>query len=195
VTYFERQIMGWLFVLAGFYFVAKSVAPRRDRARMRELLDLPTDKVKHFRNFFVQRLERTVGFLFFLIGVGLHLYVVIRQAQKSAGGNDPREALGEIGTYLAGAVLGMLLITELMHWICDYFARRTFLDILGYLMVRQSYDLGNDPRLMVQIGDMLKVSRGEDDSVETYKHRIEEALRLDDIRATLLAEGKLTDLD
>jgi hypothetical protein len=195
VTYFERQIMGWLFVLAGFYFVAKSVAPRRDRARMRELLDLPTDKVKHFRNFFVQRLERTVGFLFFLIGVGLHLYVVIRQAQKSAGGNDPREALGEIGTYLAGAVLGMLLITALMHWICDYFARRTFLDILGYLMVRQSYDLGNDPRLMVQIGDMLKVSRGEDDSVETYKHRIEEALRLDDIRATLLAEGKLTDLD
>ncbi len=195
MTYFERQIIGWLFLLAGMYFVAKSVAPRRDKARMRELLGLPTDKVKRFRYFFVQRLERLVGFAFFLIGVGLHLYVVIRQAQKSAGGNDPREALGDIGTYLALAVGAMLLITALMHLICDYFARRTFLDLLAYLMVRQRYDIASDPQLLMQIGEMLKVRRGDDDSVESYKERIERALKLDEIRAVLLARGRLPDLD
>lgn len=162
---------------------------------MRELLGLPTDKVKRFRYFFVQRLERLVGFAFFLIGVGLHLYVVIRQAQKSAGGNDPREALGDIGTYLALAVGAMLLITALMHLICDYFARRTFLDLLAYLMVRQRYDIASDPQLLMQIGEMLKVRRGEDDSVESYKERIERALKLDEIRAVLLARGRLPDLD
>jgi hypothetical protein len=193
MTYYERQIIGWLAILVGAFFLAKSVASRRDKGQMRELLGLPTDKVKRFRDFFVQRLERVVGFLFMLIGVGLHLYVVVREAQKETGGNDPREALGEISTYLAIAIVCMLFITAAMHWICSWFARRIFLDIMAYYMVRQGYRLSDDPKLMVQVGEMLGVARSEDDTVETYAHRLEQGLKLDGIRARLLARGKLPD--
>ena len=91
--YYEREIIAWLCVLVGGFFIAKAVVTRRDRNQMRELLGLPSDKVKHFRNLFLQRLERVVGFLFLLVGVGLHLYVVVRRGQKDVGINDPREAL------------------------------------------------------------------------------------------------------
>jgi len=195
MDYHERQIIAWLAILIGAFFLAKSVARRREKGQMRELLGLPTDKVKRFRNFFVQRLERIVGFLFILIGVGLHIYVVIRHAQKVRGGNDPQQALADISTYLAIGIVVMLFIAALMHWVCSYFARRIFLDILGYYMVRQGYRLEDDPHLMQQIGDMLGLKREEDDTVETYRHRLEQGLKIDSIRARLLARGKLADLE
>jgi hypothetical protein len=191
--YFERQIIGWLAVLVGAFFLAKSVARRREKGQMRELLGLPTDKVKSFRNFFVQRLERIVGFVFVLVGVGVHLYVVVRQAQKEHGGNDPQQALTDITTYLAIACVATLFLAAAMHWICSYFARRIFLDILAYYMVRLGYRLDDDPALMQQIGDMLGIARREDDTVESYRERIAKGMRLDDIRARLLGRGKAAD--
>ena len=192
MAYYEREIIAWLCILMGAFFLAKSVVARRDRGQMREILDLPVDKVKRFRNFFLQRLERVVGFLFVMIGVGLHLYVVVRTAQRQTpDGNDPREALGEISTYLAIAIVAMLLITAVMHWVCTYLSRRIFLDIIGYLMVRQNYRLSDDPDLMVKIGDILGAPRTDDDTVESYTARLEQRLKLDDIRAKLLARGKL----
>lgn len=195
MDYYQRQIIAWLAILVGAFFLAKSVARRREKGQMRDLLGLPTDKVKRFRNFFVQRLERIVGFVFILVGVGIHLYVVVRSAQKGGGANDPREAFGEISTYLAIASITMLLITAAMHWICSYFARRIFLDILGYYMVRQGYNLEDDPRLMKQIGEMLGLERSPEDSVESYRERLERGLRLDTVRARLLARGKLGELE
>jgi hypothetical protein len=191
MDYYQRQIIGWLAILVGAFFLAKSVARRREKGQMRELLGLPTDKVKRFRNFLMQRLERVVGFLFILVGVGLHLYVVVREAQKHDGSNDPRVALGAISTYLAIGVVCMLLITAAVHWVCSYSARRTFLEIMGYYIVRLGYKMGDDPRLMMQVGEMLGVTRNENDTVETYARRIEQGLKLDEIRARLLAKGKL----
>lgn len=195
MDYFERQIIAWLAILVGAFFLAKSVARRREKGQMRDLLGLPTDKVKRFRNFFVQRLERIVAFVFILVGVGLHIYVLVREAQKASGDNDPQAALGDISTYLAIGIVLMLLITALMHWICSYFARRIFLEILGYYMVRQGYRLDDDPDLMKQIGEMVGAEYGPEDTVETYRERIEGALKLDDIRARLLARGKLAELE
>lgn len=195
MDYAERQILAWLSILVGAYFLAKAAVGSRERGQMREILGLPIDKVKRFRHFFVQRLERIVGFLFILIGVGIHLYVVVRQHQRQGGWNDPRAALAHISTYLAISIVTMLAITAAMHWICSYFARKIFLDILGYLMVRQSYRLDKDPALMMQIGEMLAVERSPTDTIETYSKRIESALRLDRIRADLLKRGRLPDLD
>ena len=196
MDYAERQILGWLAILVGTYFIAKAAVSRRERGQMRELLGLPIDKVKRFRNFFTQRLERIVGFLFILVGVAIHLYVVVRQHQRASGeGNDPHVALADISTYLAIAVISMLVITALMHLVCSYFARKIFLDILGYLMVRQRYNLADDPALMMQIGEMLGVERTASDSVESYTARLDAALKLESIRASLLKRGKLPDLD
>ena len=62
-------------------------------------------------------------------------------------------------------------------------------------MVRQGYRLEDDPTLMKQIGEMLGLKRDENDTVETYRHRLEEGLKTDAIRARLLARGKLADLE
>jgi hypothetical protein len=190
VPYFERQIIAWLAILVGAWFLARSVVNKREKGAMKELLGVRIDKVKFFRNFFIQRLESIVGFSFVLIGVGIHLYVLVREAQSAAAENDPRGALRDAASYLAFAVLAMIVITMLMHWVCSYFSRRIFLDILGYLVVRYDYRVEDDPDLLKQIGEMLGVARSEDDTVESYTRRIEEALRLEEIAGRLKARGK-----
>lgn len=195
MNYYEREIIAWLCILVGIFFIAKSVIGRRDRAQMREILGLSTDKVKRFRNFALQRLERIVGFLFCLIGIGLHTYVVMRKGQKSAGVNNPAEALKTISTYLAIAVTFMLVVVAFMHWLMTALSRRIFMDNVAYIMARQNYRLEDDPDLMRQLGDMLGEPRRPDDTVESYTARLEEKLRLDEIRAQLLERGKLPRLD
>jgi hypothetical protein len=192
MQYHERQIIAWLAILLGAYFLSRAVGGKREKHAMKELLGVPIDHVKFFRNFFIRRLEAIAGFLFVLIGVGIHLYVLVRQAQSASAHNDPQRAIRDITAYLALAVLAMLGITLLMQKVCAYFSRRIFLDLLGYLMVRYDYRLEDDPALLLRVGKMLKVPGGEEETVETYTRRVEEGLRLDEIRARLVAKGKIT---
>ena len=85
----------------------------------------------------------------------------------------------------------MIAITFLMHWICSYFSRRIFIDILGYLMVRYDYRLEDDPDLLKQIGDILGVEHADDDTVQSYTKRIEQQLKLREIETRLKERGKL----
>jgi hypothetical protein len=186
----ERQIIAWLAILLGAYFFARALGSKRDKHAMKELLGVPIDKVKFFRNFFIQRLEAIAGFLFTLVGVGIHLYVQVREAQDRHNARNPQEALSQILLYLGIAVVVMLLITWVMQAICSYFARKTFLDILAYLMVRYDYRVAEDPRLLMQIGKMLGLRGLEDDTVESYTKRIEAGLHLEEIRERLRAMGK-----
>lgn len=190
MSQFERQIIAWLCILVGAWFLARSAVNKRQKGAMKELLGVQIDKVKFFRNYFIQRLESVIGFAFVLIGVGIHLYALIRQAQIAAGESDAPEAVRDAASYLGYAVVAMIAITVVMHWVCSYFSRRIFLDLLGYLMVRYDYRVEEDPDLLMQIGDMLGVKRAEDDTVDTYTRRIEAALRLQDIQAKLRARGK-----
>jgi hypothetical protein len=192
VTYwsFPREILAWLCILIGAYFLARATVNKRQRNAMKELLGVSIDKVKFFRNYFIQRLESIVGFSFVLIGVGIHLYVKVRQWQSVEADGGPGEAIQDVVSYLGYAILAMVAITLLMHWICSFFSRRIFLDILGYLMVRYDYRLQHDPDLLVQIGEMLGVKRSEDDTVDSYTQRIEEALKVNEIQARLRARGK-----
>lgn len=191
MQYLERSIIAWLAILLGAYFIARAVANKREKEAMKELLGLQIDKVKFFRNFFIQRLEAMVGWSFILVGVGIHIYVLIRRSQQSTMQNDPQEALWNALTYLGVAVLAMIAITFFMHWICSYFSRRIFIDLLGYLMVRYDYRLEDDPALLKQIGEMLQIRQGPDDTVQTYTQRIEEGLRLGEISERLRERGKL----
>jgi hypothetical protein len=191
MPFHERQIIAWLAILLGAYFLARAVGSKREKHAMKELLGVRLDKVKFFRNFFIQRLESIVGFLFILIGVAIHLYVLVREAQQATSANDPQQALRDISGYLLVAVFAMLAITAVMHVVCSYFARRTFLDILGYLMVRYDYRIQEDPDLLVQIGEILGAKGDEEETVESYTRRIEDGLRLQEIRARLKAKGKI----
>lgn len=191
MQYVERQIIAWILIAMGAFFLARAVAGKRERGAMKELLGIRIDKVKRFRDFILQRLDALAGFLFVLLGVGTHLYVLVREAQAAAHVNNPRGALGGILAVLAGGLLVALLLAALIHWITTSTSRRIFLDNLAYLIVRYRFRIEDDPELLLQVGDMLKLVRAEDDTIESYARRVEAALDLERARSELVARGRL----
>jgi hypothetical protein len=191
VQYAERQIIAWLLIAMGAFFLARAIVGKRERGAMKELLGVRTDKVKGFRDFIIQRLDALAGFFFILGGVGIHLYVLVRVAQSTSRINDPREALGDILAWLGGALAVAVLIAALIHWVTAWYSRRIFLENLGYLVVRYEFRIEDDPDLLLQIGDMLGVRRSEEDTIESYARRLEQALDLEGVRTRLIARGKL----
>ncbi len=191
LQYYERQIIAWLLIAMGAFFLARAVVGKRERGAMKELLGVRVDKVKRFRDFIIQRLDSIAGFVFVLLGVGIHLYVLVREAQAASHQNNPREALGDILAWLAGALLVALAMAALIHWGTAWSSRRIFLENLGYLIVRYRFRIEDDPELLLQVGDMLGIQRSENDTIESYARRVEAALDLDRARARLIARGKL----
>jgi hypothetical protein len=191
VHYLERQIIAWLLIAMGAFFLARAVVGKRERGALKELLGVRVDKVKGFRDFILRRLDALAGFFFVLAGVGTHLYVLVRKAQDESRQNNPREALADILAWLGGALVVALAIAALIHWVTARYSRKIFLENLSYLVVRYRFRVQDDPDLLLQIGDMLELRRSEDDTIESYARKIEAALDLEGVRTLLIARGKL----
>lgn len=191
MPYYERQIIAWLLIAMGAFFLARAVVGKRERGHLKELLGVRVDKVKGFRDFIIQRLDALAGFAFVLAGVGIHLYVLVREAQATRSSAAAHEALADILAWLGGALVAAVLIAAAIHWVTAHTSKRIFLENLAYLIVRYRFRIEEDPDLLLQIGDMLEVHRSGEDTIESYARSIEARLDLDGVRARLIARGKL----
>jgi hypothetical protein len=191
VQYFERQIIAWLLIAMGAFFLMRSALGKRERGAMKELLGMRGEQVKRFRDFILQRLDAMAGFLFVVLGVGTHLYVLVREAQSASRKNDPREALADILAWLGGGLLVAFAIGALIHAVTSWWSRRLFLENLAYLVVRYRFRIEDDPELLLEVGSLLKLERTDDDTIESYARRVEAALDLERTRARLIERGRL----
>ena len=191
MQYLAREILAWCLILLGTFFLAKAIVSKGDKWTMKELLGLRIDKLKAYRNHIIQRLEAAFGFFFILAGVSIHLYVLLR---KSLDDKNPREAYGHIAEYLGGTVLAMVVLAVVFHYVCKYVSRKSFVEILAYLVVRYRYNIEDDQDMLKEIGEVLKVAHHADDTVESYTQRVEDAMGLEAVRERLRAKHKPIEL-
>ena len=191
LQYLAREVVAWCLILLGAFFLAKAIVTKGQKWTMKELLGLRIDKLKAYRNHIVQRLEAAFGFFFIFSGVSIHLYVLFRQSQDRKA---PGEAYGHVAEYLGGAVLAMAVLAIAFHYVCKYVSRKSFVEILAYLIVRYRFRIEDDQALMREIGEILDVVHQDDDTVESYARRVEDAMGLERIRSRLRAKGKPEEL-
>lgn len=191
LQYLAREVVAWCLILLGAFFLAKSVVAKGQKGAMKELLGLRIDKLKVFRDLIIQRLEAAFGFLFVLAGVSIHIYVLLRKYED----RHVQEAYTHVATYLGATIAAMVVLAVLFHFVCKYVSRKSFLEILAYLVVRYRYRIEDDQALLKQIGELLEVERREDDTVETYAARVEERLKVEEVRARLAKQNKPLELD
>lgn len=191
MQYLAREILAWCLILLGTFFLAKSIVTKDPKWTMKELLGLRIDKLKAYRNTIIQRLEAAFGFIFVLAGVSIHLYVLLR---KSLDDRNPREAYGHIAEYLGGTIVAMVLLAVLFHFVCKYVSRKSFVEILAYLVVRYRYHVEDDQEMLKELGEILRVEHHPDDTVESYTQRVEEAMQIERVRDRLRAKHKPIEL-
>jgi hypothetical protein len=190
IQYLAREIVAWCLILLGAFFLAKSIVVKGQKWTMKELLGLRVDKLKVFRNLIIQRLEAGFGFLFVLTGVAIHLYILLRKYQDQHVG----EAYQHLAFYLGGTIVAMVVLAVVFHFVTKYVSRKSFLEILAYLVVRYRYRIEDDQELLKQIGELVEVERRDDDTVESYAARVEERLGLDRVRGRLARRNKPVEL-
>jgi hypothetical protein len=174
--YVTREILAWCLILLGAFFLAKSVVSKGKRWTMRDLLGVPTERLKAYRHVVAQRLEAWFGFLFVLSGVGIHLYILLRRYRDT---KDVRHAYQDVLLYVGGTVAAMVVVAIVLHLVCKWVSRRSFVDLVSRLVVRHDVRIEDDQDLLKELGEILGVPHEDDDTVESYTERVERALRLD----------------
>ena len=191
MQYLSREVLAWCLILVGTFFLAKAIITKGQKWAMKELLGLPVDKLKAFRNLFNQRIEAVFGFALVFLGVVFHLYILLR---KSLDAKAPREAYEHIAEYVGLAIGAMVLLTIVIHYVCSFVAKKSFVEILAYLVVRYRYHVDDDEELLKELGEILSVEHRDDDTVESYAQRVEDRMGLEKIRARLKAKNKPIEL-
>ncbi len=191
MQYLSREVLAWCLILVGTFFLAKAIITKGQKWAMKELLGLPVDKLKAFRNHFNQRIEAVFGFALVFLGVVFHLYILLRRSLDQKG---PREAYRHIAEYVVLAIGAMVLLTIVIHYVCKFVAKKSFVEILSYLVVRYRYHVDDDEELLKELGEILDVEHRDDDTVESYAQRVEDRMGLEKIRARLKAKNKPIEL-
>ena len=190
MEYLAREILAWCLILLGTFFLAKAIVSKGQKWTMKELLGLRIDKLKAYRNHIIQRLEAAFGFFFVFCGVATHLYILLRKSVDKR----PTEAYGQIAEYMAGTLVAIVVLAVAFHYVCKWVSRKSFVEILAYLVVRYRYRLADDQALLKEIGEVLHVEHRDDDTIESYTDRVEAAMGLEKVRARLQARNKPVEL-
>ena len=88
----------------------------------------------------------------------------------------------------------MVLLTIVIHYVCKFVAKKSFVEILSYLVVRYRYHVDDDEELLKELGEILDVEHRDDDTVESYAQRVEDRMGLEKVRARLKAKNKPIEL-
>jgi hypothetical protein len=164
------SIAGLCLQVLGAFFLAKSVIWKAPRHFMRELLGFPAERFKTFRHYLAGRVEAIVGFVLFGAGAALQVAGLVREA---APGEVPGLLLwlGVTVVSLAGAAYGLYIVVKRV-------SRRVFLDTFGDQVRRRNWPFQEDPELLRELGELLEIPRGPEETVDTYQARIRERLGL-----------------
>jgi hypothetical protein len=164
------DIVGQCLSILGAFFLAKSLLWKAPRYLMRELIGVPVDRYKTFRHYIAGRIEAILGFAFLAVGAGFQMASTVQQA-------DAGRSRGLL-FWIAMALLGIALIAALLYWVVHRIARRVFLDLFVEQVKGRNWPFQEDPELLRELGEMLNLPRGPDDTVDSYQARVRDALGL-----------------
>ncbi len=164
------HVWGLCLQVLGAFFVAKSVIWKAPRYMMRELIGVPVERYKTFRNYLAGRIEAILGFVLLAAGAGLQVVAVVRQA-------EPGGSRG-ILLWIAVALVGIAALAAAVHVLVRRLSRRTFLALFIEQVKRRNRPFQEDAELLREVGEMLDLPRKEDDTVDSYQARVREHLGL-----------------
>jgi uncharacterized protein YneF (UPF0154 family) len=163
------ETLGLCANILGAFFLAKAIIAKNPRIMIREILHLRVDHLKVFRRYLIQKLEAIAGFVFLFLGSGLQIYASGRQEHGAGPG---------WGVTIVLTMVVMALIALFFHAVCSFFARRIFTELLRDMIIRHRFPLHREEALTKQIGQILRIPEGREETVESYVEKVRQRLDL-----------------
>jgi hypothetical protein len=163
-------ITGLCLQILGAFFLAKSVIWKAPRFFMRELIGVPVERYRTFRHYLAGRIEAILGFIFLAVGAGLSMAAEVHRA-------SPGEAQGLL-FWIAASLLAIGAIAAILYFVVRRMAKKVFLEIFVEQVRRRNWPFQEDPELLRELGEMLDLPRGDEDTVDSYQEKVREKLGL-----------------
>ncbi|MHC4224246.1 MAG: hypothetical protein ACYSX0_14290 [Planctomycetota bacterium] len=167
-------------LILGGFFLAKSISIKSPKYVLHELLHFKVNKSRFFRQHISQKLESVIGFIFIFLGFGLFLYLEVEalSAEEQATGNGGG-AFTSLGGVIGVTVVVLLAVVYLLSRVTRYFSGKIFIELMRFMVVTHRYPLEKDEALVLDLGNIMKIPRDEEDTVESYCEKVREKMKVE----------------
>jgi len=165
------RVIAFCSLILGSFFLAKSVSIKTPKYVLHELLAFKVNKSRFFRKYIAQRLEAVIGFVFLFLGFALQLYLevdALGEQERRAGTSGFDNWWLVIGITVAA----MIAIAMLLSRITRYFSNKVFVEHVRFMVVTHGYPLESDEGLVLELGRVMRIKRGEEDTIESYSTKV-----------------------
>ncbi len=168
-------VIGCALNVIGLFFLASAISFKQPRRQIEELLGLERARsLLTVREQLVNQIQAYLGFGILVVGFVLLMGEALERTRPAgATGTDPH--LVWIVALLTVATLGTTVALKLIK---EGYVRSKFRRLLREVVKESSFNLEKNPQLSVQIGELLHIPKGADESVAEYIAKVRAVLGL-----------------
>jgi len=176
---FDLNIIGLTFHIVGILFIANAVKFKRSRRVLQEYFGVERNyPLKNIREHVVRKLQVYSGFTFFLAGFSLQIISILYENASGEGKTQIHPDLLTIAAILIGSVV---VITGFLKIVQVAWTRFTFKRMLIDFFRVNEWELVRNTDIAKEMGELLKIPRHKDDSIEDYVLKIKKALHIETV--------------
>jgi hypothetical protein len=168
-------VIGCALNVIGLFFLASAISFKQPRRQIEELLGLERARsLLTVREQLVNQIQAYLGFGILVVGFVLLMGEALERTRPAgATGSDPH--LVWIVALLTVATLGTTVALKVIK---EGYVRSKFRRLLREVVKESKFNLEKNPQLSVQIGELLHIPKGGDESVAEYIAKVRVVLGL-----------------
>jgi len=168
-------VIGCALNVVGLFFLASAISFQRPRRQIEELLGVERPRnLLAVREQLVHQIQTYLGFGVLVIGYVLLMGDALERVKTAPADGSDHQLLW-IVVLLLVALLGTTVAFKLIK---EIYARSKFRRLLREVVHDSNFNLEKNPQLSVQIGELLHIPKGAEESVAEYIAKVRAALKL-----------------
>ena len=174
----DLNVIGLTFNIVGIFYLANSIKFKRSKRVLHEFFGVQkTFPLKDIREHVVRKIQVYLGFGFLFAGYLIQLtsYIIDIKSQGDESTGIPSNLLAIAGILLFSiVVIALVLKLVQVGW-----TRWTFKRLLIEFFRHHEWELVTHTDVAKEMGELLKLPRNKDDSIEEYILKIKSALHIE----------------
>jgi hypothetical protein len=174
----DLNVMGLTFNIVGIVFLANSIKFKRMRRVVHEYFGVEKMyPLKEIREHVVRKIQVYMGFLFLMLGYVIQISAIIYSNVSADTTSMIKPNLLAVAGIL---VVSIAFITLLLKIVEVNWTRVSFKRLLIDFFRDHQWELVRNQDIAKEMGDLLKIPRHKDDSIEDHVFKIKQALHIED---------------
>ncbi len=172
------DVIGLTFDIVGIFFLANSIKFKRSRRVLHEYFGVEKMyPLKNIREYVVRKIQVYIGFAFLFAGYVAQITAII---SANVSVDEPSMIKPNLLAIAGILIFSIVVITLILQIAQSSWTRITFKRLLIDFFREHEWEMVRNTDIAKEMGELLKIPRDSDDSIEDYILKIKKALHIDE---------------